>query len=90
MGTTTAAATAAGAAVAGIAVGALAVGAVAAGTAAAGTATATSPPGWSLACTPTTVSVGGNTYYQCGSAWYTRAYSGSDVAYVASSPPPGY
>jgi hypothetical protein len=74
-----------GAAVAGVAVGAVAAGAVAAGAAA-----AASPPGWTLACTPTTVSVGGSTYYQCGSAWYTRAYGGGDVAYVVSNPPPGY
>ena len=66
------------------------VGAVAAGAAATGAAPAASPPGWTHACTPTTVTVGGNTYYQCGSAWYTRAYHGSDVAYVASNPPPGY
>src|SRR4029077_3933416 len=72
-------------AVAGAAVGALAVGAVAAGAAA-----VASPPGWTQACTPTTVSVGGTTYYQCGSAWYTRAYGGGDVAYVMSNTPPGY
>jgi hypothetical protein len=36
------------------------------------------------------VTVGSSTYYQCGSAWYTRAYRGGDVAYVMSNPPPGY
>jgi hypothetical protein len=65
-------------------------GALAAGAVAAGAAAAASPPGWTAACTPTTVSVGGSTYYQCGSAWYTRAYNGSDVAYVVSNPSPGY
>lgn len=41
-------------------------------------------------CTPTVVSVGGTTYYQCGPNWYTQAYSGSGVAYIAVPPPGGY
>jgi hypothetical protein len=28
-------------------------------------------------------------FYQCGSAWFTRAYVSGSVAYVVSSPPPG-
>ena len=66
--------------------------AVAAGTAvgvAVGTAVAT-PPYWTLSCTPTTVVVGGTTYYQCGSAWYVRGYSDGEVAYVMVNPPAGY
>jgi len=57
--------------------------------AAVGTAVA-APPYWTLDCTPSTVVVGGTTYYQCGSAWYVRAYSGGDVAYTMVSPPAGY
>ena len=41
-------------------------------------------------CTPTSVIVGGVTYYQCGPNWYTRAYQGGDVNYVVVDPPPGY
>ena len=48
------------------------------------------PPYWTLDCTPTTVVVGATTYYQCGSAWYVRAYSGGDVAYTMVNPPAGY
>jgi len=59
----------------------------AAGAAAAAVAT---PPYWTLDCVPTTVVVGGITYYQCGSAWYVRAYSGGDVAYTMVNPPAGY
>ncbi|TMA92308.1 MAG: DUF2092 domain-containing protein [Deltaproteobacteria bacterium] len=57
--------------------------------AAVGTAVAT-PPYWTLDCIPNTVVVGGTTYYQCGSAWYVRAYSGGDVAYTMVNPPTGY
>jgi hypothetical protein len=48
------------------------------------------PPGWTLACTPTAVTVAWTTYYQCGSAWYMRAYRNGEVAYLMSNPPPGY
>jgi hypothetical protein len=53
-------------------------------------AAAAAPPGWTIACTPTTVVIGATTYYQCGSAWYTRGYSGGDVTYVIVNPPPGH
>src|SRR5262249_58076472 len=62
--------TAAAAAAAGAAVGA------AAGYAAA-------QPSYSLPCAgPATVVVGNTNYYQCGSTWYIRAYSGGEVAYT--------
>jgi hypothetical protein len=67
-------------------------GAVAAGVvvgAAVGAALA-SPPGWTMACTPTTIVAGATTYYQCGSAWYTRGYGGGNVTYVIVNPPAGY
>jgi hypothetical protein len=51
---------------------------------------ATAPAYWTLSCMPTTVVVGGTTYYQCGSAWYVRVYSGGDVAYTMVNPPAGY
>ncbi|HET7289291.1 MAG TPA: hypothetical protein VFJ67_02540, partial [Thermodesulfobacteriota bacterium] len=44
----------------------------------------------SLTCTPTIVSVGGVSYYQCGSNWYNQAYQGGDVVYVSVGAPPGY
>jgi len=53
-------------------------------------AEAESPPSWSLPCAPTTVVVGGTTYYQCGSAWYVRSYSDGEIAYVIVNPPAGY
>jgi hypothetical protein len=53
-------------------------------------AAAAAPAGWTLPCAPTTVVVDGTTYYQCGSAWYIRAYSGGDVAYTMGNPPAGY
>lgn len=43
-----------------------------------------------LPCTPTTVVVGGVTYYQCGPTWYSQAYSGGDVTYVVVEAPRGY
>ena len=48
------------------------------------------PAYWTLSCVPTTVVVNGTTYYQCGTAWYVRIYSGGEVAYTMTSPPPGY
>jgi hypothetical protein len=53
-------------------------------------AAAAAPPYWTLSCTPTTVVIGGTTYYQCGSAWYVRVYSGGEVAYTMVNPPAGY
>jgi hypothetical protein len=41
-------------------------------------------------CIPTTVVVGSATYYQCGTGWYTRAYSGGSVTYVVVNAPAGY
>ena len=38
---------------------------------------------------PNVVPVGGVTYSQCGSAWYTLAYGASGPVYVQSGPPPG-
>jgi hypothetical protein len=61
----------------------------AAGAAIGAAAAAAYPPGWTLACTPTVVTVGSTTYYPCGSAWYSRAYRGGEVAYIMSNPPPG-
>jgi len=55
-----------------------------------GAAAVAALPNWTLPCTPTTVVVGSTTYYQCGSAWYIRAYSGGDVAYTMVNPPAGY
>jgi hypothetical protein len=43
-----------------------------------------------LPCSPTTAYLDGVTYYRCGSAWYTRAYSGGNVSYLVANPPPGY
>lgn len=64
-------------------------GPAAAGAAIGAAAAAAYPPGWTLACTPTVVTVGSTAYYQCGSAWYTRAYRGGEVAYIMSNSPPG-
>jgi hypothetical protein len=48
------------------------------------------PAVWAAALlAPTTVVVGGTTYYQCGTAWYVRSYSGGDVSYVIVNPPAG-
>lgn len=66
---------------AGVAVG------VAAGTAAAATPTTTYIT--VLPCTPTVIVAGGNTYYQCGNAWYGRTYVNSEVVYVVVPPPSG-
>jgi len=44
----------------------------------------------SQTCNPTVVSVGGVTYYQCGSNWYNQAYQEGDVVYVSVGAPPGY
>jgi hypothetical protein len=44
----------------------------------------------SLTCTPTTVIVGSVTYYQCGSTWYQRGYSGGSTTYVVINAPSGY
>jgi hypothetical protein len=44
----------------------------------------------SLTCAPRTVYVGGVSYYQCGSYWYNRAYSGGSVTYVVVTTPAGY
>jgi hypothetical protein len=52
---------------------------------------AAAQPYYSLPCAaPATVVVGSTTYYQCGSTWYIRAYSGGDVAYTIVNPPAGY
>jgi hypothetical protein len=48
------------------------------------------PPGWTLSCTPAVVVVGATTYYQCGTAWYIRAYGGGEVIYTMVNPPAGY
>jgi hypothetical protein len=67
--------------------------AVVAGTAAvvAGTTAAASgayaAPVETLPCTPSPAVVNGATYYQCGATWYTKAYSGNDVSYIAVAPP---
>ena len=44
----------------------------------------------SLTCTPTVVSVGAVTYYQCGPNWYNQAYQNGDVVYMSVAAPPGY
>jgi len=43
----------------------------------------------SLSCSKT-VTLAGATYYNCGTSWYKRAYSGGSVTYVVVNPPPGY
>jgi hypothetical protein len=43
-----------------------------------------------LTCTPSTVIVGGVSYYQCGPTWYQRAYSGGSTTYVIINAPSGY
>lgn len=43
-----------------------------------------------LPCTAKVVDVNGVHYYSCGSTWYRRSYSGSDVTYIVVDPPPGY
>ncbi len=68
----------------------VAAGVVAGAAVGAAVAAATTPAYWTLSCVPTTVVVGGTTYYQCGSAWYVRVYSGGDVAYFMTNPPAGY
>ena len=44
----------------------------------------------SLTCTPTIVSVGGVSYYQCGPNWYNQAYQNGDVVYMSVAAPAGY
>jgi hypothetical protein len=44
----------------------------------------------SLSCRTTTVVVTGVSYYQCGSSWYQRGYSGGSTTYVVINAPPGY
>ncbi len=44
----------------------------------------------SLQCASSTVVVNGVTYYNCGSSWYQRGYSGGNVTYVVVGPPAGY
>ncbi|HML96252.1 MAG TPA: hypothetical protein PKC29_12570 [Thermodesulfobacteriota bacterium] len=44
----------------------------------------------SLTCTPTVVTVGAVTYYQCGPNWYNQAYQNGDVVYMSVAAPPGY
>ena len=46
----------------------------------------------SMRCTPVKVTVGWMAahsviYYQCGTSWYIRAYSGPSVSYVSVQPP---
>jgi hypothetical protein len=53
-----------------------------------GTATVTAVP--SLPCAASPVHAGDIAFYQCGSTWFTRAYISGSVAYVVSSPPPGF
>jgi len=43
-----------------------------------------------LPCTAKVVDVDGVHYYSCGSTWYRRSYSGSEVTYIVVDPPPGY
>ena len=41
-------------------------------------------------CAMTLVDAGGIAYYQCGSTWYQKAYTASEVTYVVVAPPPGH
>jgi hypothetical protein len=43
-----------------------------------------------LTCSPTTVIVGGVSYYQCGGTWYSRGYEGGNVTYIVVNAPAGY
>jgi hypothetical protein len=48
----------------------------------------------SMGCTPVKVTVGWMSahsviYYQCGTNWYTKVYSGHSVSYVMVKPPSG-
>ncbi len=43
-----------------------------------------------LPCTATSIVVNGVTYFSCGTTWYRRSYSGSQVTYIIVDPPPGY
>ena len=43
-----------------------------------------------LRASPAPVVVNGAYYYNCNGAWYSRAYQGGSVSYVATNPPPGY
>lgn len=43
-----------------------------------------------LPCSTTVVIVGGTSYYQCGSTWYSRGSQGGSVVYVVTSAPAGY
>jgi hypothetical protein len=42
-----------------------------------------------MAC-PAPVVVNGAYYYNCNGGWYSRAYQGGSVQYMAVPPPPGY
>src|SRR5262249_27092509 len=68
-----------------------AAGAAMAGAAIGAAAGAAAQPYYALPCSgAATVVVGSTTYYQCGSTWYIRVYSGGDVAYTIVNPPAGY
>ncbi len=43
-----------------------------------------------LPCNPAMHTIQGVTYYRCGSDWFQRSFTGSQVTYIAVPPPPGY
>ena len=43
----------------------------------------------SMTC-PAPVIINGAYYYNCGGAWYSRAYQGGSVTYIVVNAPPGY
>jgi hypothetical protein len=50
-------------------------------------ATLTASAVQALSCQMNPVVVNGTTYYQCGTTWYQRSFSGGDVTYVVIESP---
>ena len=45
---------------------------------------------YTLTCSATAVMLNSVSYYICSSVWYERVYSGGDVTYIVTTPPPGH
>ena len=45
---------------------------------------------YTLPCSTTAVMFNSVSYYNCSGVWYERVYSGGDVTYIVTTPPPGH
>jgi hypothetical protein len=52
--------------------------------------TAITASAFSAMTCPAPVIINGAYYYNCNGAWYSRAYQGGSVTYIAVNAPPGY